>query len=153
LEHLLVFRFNEPGRIRGKLRIGQQIGISDTRRSTVSAIGFAAFSASLAAKGLAYADAWAAAAVAIEVLAPLALILGAAPRSTSLVLIAFVIMATATSHRYWEFADPVAHRAQEVNFYKNGAILGGLLYYFVSGAGTWSIAGWRLVRAAKPRAA
>jgi len=116
-------------------------------------MGFAAFSASLAGKGLPYADAWAAVAVAIEVLAPIALILGAAPRSTSLVLIAFVIMATATSHRYWEFADAVARRTQEVNFYKNGAILGGLFFYFVSGAGEWSIAGWRLARTPEPQAA
>jgi len=117
------------------------------------AMGFAAFSASLTAKGLPYADAWAAAAVAIEVLAPIALILGAAPRSTSLVLIAFVIMATATSHRYWEFADAAARRTQEVNFYKNGAILGGLLCYFASGAGRWSISGWRPGRAAEPQTA
>ena len=48
-----------------------------------TAIGFAAFSTSLAGKGLAYADAWAVAAIAIEVLAPIALILGVAPRSTA----------------------------------------------------------------------
>lgn len=116
-------------------------------------MGFAAFSASLAAKGLPYADAWAAVAVAIEVLAPIALILGAAPRSTSLVLIAFVIVATATSHRYWEFADAAARRTQEVNFYKNCAILGGLFFYFVSGAGEWSIAGWRFARTGEPQTA
>jgi putative oxidoreductase len=44
----------------------------------------------------------------------------------------------ATSHRYWEFQEP-ARRAQEINFFKNIAILGGLLFYFVSGAGNW---GW-----------
>jgi len=93
------------------------------------------------AKGLPYADAWAAAAVAIKVLGPIALILGIAPRWTSLALIAFVIMATATTHRYWEFADAAARRAQEINFYKNAGILAGLLFYFVSGAGAWSVSG------------
>src|SRR5215468_7086623 len=83
------------------------------------AMGFTAFSASLATKGLPYAEAWAAAAVAIEVLGPIALILGIVPRWTSLALIAFVVMATATTHRYWEFADAAARRAQEINFYKN----------------------------------
>jgi putative oxidoreductase len=117
------------------------------------AMGFVAFSASLAAKGLPYADAWAAAAVAIEVLGPIALILGIAPRWTSLALIAFVIMATATTHRYWEFADAAARRAQEINFYKNVGILAGLLFYFVSGAGAWSVSGWRVGRAAQPQAA
>src|SRR5262247_4035598 len=75
------------------------------------------FAASLTAKGLPYADAWAVAAIAIEVLGPIALILGVIPRWTALALIAFVIMATATTHRYWEFADAAARRAQEINFY------------------------------------
>jgi putative oxidoreductase len=117
------------------------------------AMGFAPFAASLASKGLPYAEAWAAAAVAIEVLGPIALILGVAPRWTSLVLIAFVIMATATTHRYWEFADAAARRAQEINFYKNAGILAGLLFYFVSGSGAWSVAAWRLGRGALPQAA
>jgi putative oxidoreductase len=116
-------------------------------------MGFTAFSASLAAKGLPYADAWAVAAIAIEVLGPVALILGVVPRWTALALIAFVIMATATTHRYWEFADAAARRAQEINFYKNAGILAGLLFYFVSGAGTWSVAGWRLARTAQPQPA
>src|SRR5215469_5559941 len=106
------------------------------------AMGFATFSASLAAKGLPYAEAWAVVAVAIEVLGPIALILGVAPRWTSLALIAFMIMATAISHRYWEFAEAAARRAQEINFFKNVGILAGLLFYFVSGAGAWSIARW-----------
>src|SRR5215813_1462610 len=80
------------------------------------AMGFTAFSASLAAKGLPYADAWAVAAIAIEALGPVALILGVVPRWTALALIAFVIMATVTTHRYWEFADAAAHRAQEIIF-------------------------------------
>lgn len=116
------------------------------------AFGFGAFSASLATKGLPNAEAWAAAAVAIEVLGPIALILGIVPRWTSLALIAFVIMATATTHRYWEFTDAAARRAQEINFYKNGGIVAALLFYFVSGAGAWSFAGWRLGHAAQPHA-
>jgi putative oxidoreductase len=115
--------------------------------------GFATFAASLATKGLPYAEAWAAAAVTIEVLAPIALILGVAPRWTAMVLIAFVIMATATSHRYWEFADATARRAQEVNFYKNAGILAGLLFYFVSGAGACSWAGWWHRKIGHPQAA
>jgi putative oxidoreductase len=117
------------------------------------ALGFGAFAGSLASKGLPYSEAWAAAAIAIEVLAPVALILGVAPRWTSLALIAFVIMATATTHRYWEFTEPAAHRAQEINFYKNGGIVAALLFYFVSGAGAWSIAGWRLGHGAQPHPA
>lgn len=85
---------------------------------------------------------WAAAAVAIEVLVPIALILGFAPRWSALLLIAFVIAATVTTHRYWEFADP-ARRAQEINFFKNIGILAGLCFYMVSGPGAWSVSGRR----------
>jgi putative oxidoreductase len=83
---------------------------------------------------------WAAAAVAIEVLVPIALILGFAPRWSALLLIAFVIAATATTHRYWEFAEP-ARRAQEINFFKNIGILAGLCFYMASGPGAWSVSG------------
>ena len=117
------------------------------------ATGFAAFAASLAGKGLPYAEVWAAAAVAIEIVGPMALIFGVMPRWTSLLLIAFVIMATATTHRYWEFTEPAVRRAQEINFYKNGGIVAALLLYFVTGAGAWSIAGWRPGRSAHPHPA
>ena len=105
------------------------------------AMSFAPFAASLADKGLPYADAWAAAAVAAEVLGPVALILGVLPSWTALLLIAFVATATGLSHRYWEFADAAARRGQEINFYKNVGVVAGLLFYSVSGAGSWSIAG------------
>jgi putative oxidoreductase len=101
-------------------------------------LNFAGFAKSLADKGLPYPEYWAAAAVAIEVLGPIALIVGLFPRWTALALIAFVIAAIATSHRYWEFQEPT-RRAQEINFFKNVAILGGLLFFFVSGPGNW---GW-----------
>jgi len=100
-------------------------------------MGFSGFTATLAERGLPYPEYWAIAAVAIEVLAPIALVIGIFPRLTALFLIAFVIAATATSHRYWEFAEP-ARRFQEISFFKNLGILGGLLFYFVSGPGAWS---------------
>ena len=84
--------------------------------------------------------AWAAAAVAIEVLVPIALIIGFAPRLSALLLMAFVIAATATTHRYWEFTEP-ARRAQEINFFKNVGILAGLCFYMASGPGAWSMSG------------
>jgi putative oxidoreductase len=101
-------------------------------------LNFSGFAKSLADKGLPYPEYWAAAAVAIEVLGPVALVVGFLPRWTALALISFVIAATATSHRYWELQEP-ARRIQEVNFFKNIAILGGLLFYLVSGSGNW---GW-----------
>jgi putative oxidoreductase len=116
-------------------------------------LGFTGFAASLATKGLPYPEAWAAAAVAIEVLGPVALILGVFPRWTALLLIAFVVMASGTTHRYWEFTEAAARRAQEINFYKNVGIIAGLLFHFVSGPGAWSFARWRSTGTRQPQTA
>jgi len=113
------------------------------------AMNFAPFAASLADKGLPYADALAAAAVAAEMLGPIALILGVLPSWTALLLVA-VATATGLSHRYWEFADAAVRRGQEFSFYKNVGIVAGLLFYSVSGAGSWSIAGL-MSRTPKPK--
>ena len=115
-------------------------------------VTYSSFAASLGQKGLPFAEVWAAAAVAIEVLGPIALIAGVFPRSTALILIAFVVMASATSHRYWEFTEAAARRAQEINFYKNTGIIAGLLFYFASGPGSWSLAHWRSEGVREPQA-
>jgi putative oxidoreductase len=78
--------------------------------------------------------------VAIEVLVPIALILGLWPRISALLLIAFVLVATGLAHRYWEFAD-AQQQVQMTSFLKNIAIIGGLLFYYVSGPGAWSLSG------------
>jgi putative oxidoreductase len=44
-----------------------------------------------------------------------------------------------SSHRYWEFAEAAARRAQDNNFYKNLAIMGGLVFAFVTTGGRFSI--------------
>ncbi len=72
---------------------------------------------------------------------PIALILGVFPRISSLLLIAFVVAATAIAHRFWLFTDPQAWRLQYSSFFKNVALTGGLLLYFVSGPGAFSLAG------------
>jgi putative oxidoreductase len=101
-------------------------------------LGFAGFAASLANQGMPLPTLMAAAGVAIEILGPLALIAGVVPRPTAIVLAVFVVMATLISHRFWEFSDQ-ARRAQSVNFWKNAAIVGGLMFYFVSGPGALSL--------------
>jgi putative oxidoreductase len=68
-----------------------------------------------------------------------ALILGLATRYVAALLLLFVIIATLSSHRYWEFTEVAARRAQDNNFYKNLAIMGGLVFAFVTGGGRFSI--------------
>jgi putative oxidoreductase len=81
-------------------------------------------------------------ATAIEVLVPIALILGLWPRISALLLLAFVIVATVLAHRFWEYPE-AQQQMQMFNFLKNIAIIGGLLFYFVSGPGAFSLAGRR----------
>ena len=102
---------------------------------------FDVFSASLAAKGFPFSQAWAAAAIAVETVAPVLLVLGIAPRITALALIAFVVVATATSHSFWTFADPTQYRLQKIQFFKNVAIIGGLLLHYAHGTTGWTLLG------------
>ena len=81
-------------------------------------------------------------AVPAEFFGGLALIFGIATRYAALVMTIFMLVATFSSHRYWEFADAAARRAQDGNFYKNLAMLGGILFLFVAGPGGLSIDAW-----------
>jgi len=77
----------------------------------------------------------------IELVAGIALILGVATRYSALLLLLYVIIATAMAHRYWQY--PAAQQvAQYGNFIKNLSIMGGLVLLFVTGAGRFSIDGW-----------
>lgn len=105
-------------------------------------LDYGAFEASLVAKGVPFATALAPLAVATEAGGGLLLLLGVEIRWISLLMIAFVFMATATSHRFWDYQGAVRY-AQSINFFKNSAIIGGFLFLHVTGAGALSWDGWR----------
>jgi putative oxidoreductase len=77
-------------------------------------------------------------AILIEVGGGALLILGWQTRRISWLLVLFVIIATAMAHRFWEF-EAAQYGAQLNNFLKNVAIIGGLLYVIVLGAGRLSL--------------
>jgi putative oxidoreductase len=81
-------------------------------------------------------------AVPAEFFGGIALMLGFATRYAVLVMVVFMLVATFSSHRYWEFADVAARRAQDSSFYKNMAMLGGILFLFVIGPGRLSLDAW-----------
>jgi putative oxidoreductase len=94
----------------------------------------------IAALGGPYPEILAVIATAVEVLGAIALILGVLPRITALALVAFVIVAAGLAHRYWQY--PAAQQSMQMaHFFKNTALIGGLLFYYVSGPGAWSLAG------------
>jgi putative oxidoreductase len=82
--------------------------------------------------------AWAVIAAVIEFFGSLALILGIQTRLAAALLVGFTIIAGFIGHPFWAVA-PEQYQAQYINFFKNIAIAGGLLYVFVQGAGRISI--------------
>jgi putative oxidoreductase len=98
---------------------------------------FSRFSASLAAKGLPYAKVLAGLDVAIEVLGPVAIIIGLWPLWTALALIGLTLLTTWTTYRFGMFAAAF-RQPQQVQVLKSLAVVAGLLFYSVSGPGAWS---------------
>jgi putative oxidoreductase len=68
------------------------------------------------------------------------LIAGWKTRSVSWILVAYVVIATAMAHRFWEF-DAAQYANQLNHFLKNLALIGGLLYVITFGPGTMSVDG------------
>ncbi|MBI5909297.1 MAG: DoxX family protein [Betaproteobacteria bacterium] len=81
-------------------------------------------------------------AVPAEFFGGIALMLGLATRYVVLVMVVFMLVATFSSHRYWNFTDAAARRAQDSSFYKNMAMLGGFFFLFAGGAGRLSVDAW-----------
>jgi putative oxidoreductase len=98
---------------------------------------FSAFAASLAAKGLPYPSVIAGVLVAAEFLGPLALIIGLWPRWTALALIGFTA-ATLWLTYGMSLIGLIFRPRQNVDFFQNLAVIGGLLIYFACGPGVWS---------------
>ena len=75
----------------------------------------------------------------VEFFGGLALILGFLTPYAALLMLLFTVIATATSHRFWEFTDPAQYRAQSSNFWKNVAIMGGILLLWVTAGGRYAV--------------
>jgi len=69
----------------------------------------------------------------VELIGGLALVLGIFPRIAAIALIGFLVPATLTAHAFWAADGAQAFTAQLVNFLKNIAMIGGLL--FIASAG------------------
>lgn len=80
----------------------------------------------------------AALAVVIEVVGSLALLLGLQTRIAAAVLAVFTLVASVFFHAFWAAAPEQAF-VQQLLFFKNIAVTGGLLILATSGAGAWSL--------------
>lgn len=100
--------------------------------------GFAGVVGYIASQGVPLPEVAAAIAIAVELGLGLALLLGWNARWAALGMAVFTLVITPIFHNYW--AAPAAQQmAQQLNFYKNLAIVGGLLVLFAFGPGGWSI--------------
>jgi len=64
----------------------------------------------------------------LEVVGGFGLAFGIYPRLAAVALLAFLIPATLTGHAFWQVADTAAFTPQLLNFLKNTAMVGGLLF-------------------------
>ena len=100
--------------------------------------GFAGTVGYIASAGLPLASAGAVLAIVLEVGGGIALLLGWGTRVAALVLAAFTLVASVFFHAFWAFPADQAF-VQQLMFFKNLAVVGGLLALAAHGAGAWSV--------------
>jgi len=92
----------------------------------------------IASVGLPVPTAAAAAALTVEILGSIALIIGFQTRIAAAVLAVFTLVASVFFHAFWAAAPEQAF-VQQLLFFKNIGVIGGLLVLVSSGAGAWSL--------------
>jgi putative oxidoreductase len=104
--------------------------------------GFSGVVGYIASKGVPLPEVAAAIAIAAELGLGLLLLFGLKARWAALGLAVFVAVITPIFHNFW--AAPAAQQMmQQQAFFKNVAVLGGLLVLFAFGPGGWSLDGKR----------
>jgi putative oxidoreductase len=103
-------------------------------------VGFAA------SKGLPAADLAIWLAAAVEILGGLSILLGFQTRIGAWVLFLFLIPTSVVFHNFWALQG-MEKMDNQAHFFKNAAIMGGLLFVATFGAGAYSIDAARLKKA------
>ena len=100
--------------------------------------GFAGTAGYIGSKGLPLPELGTMIAIIVEVGGGLALIAGFKTRMAALALAVFTLVATFVFHNFWGVPADQA-MMQQLMFYKNIAVVGGLLVLAAHGAGAWSL--------------
>lgn len=99
---------------------------------------FAGTAGYIGSVGLPMPQVLAALAIAVEVGAGIALIIGFKARWAALALAVFTVAAAVLFHNYWAM-PPAQQMMQQISFMKNIAVTGGLLMVVAFGPGAWSV--------------
>jgi putative oxidoreductase len=101
-------------------------------------VGYSGVVGFIASKGVPFPELAAVIAIAAELGLGLLLLFGFKARWAALGLAVFLAVITPIFHNFW--AAPAAQQMmQQQSFYKNIAVLGGLLVLFAFGPGRWSV--------------
>jgi len=100
--------------------------------------GFAGTVGYIASVGLPLPTLAAVVAALVEIVGSLALLAGFGTRIAALVLAVFTLVASFFFHAYWGVPADQAF-VQQLLFFKNVAVVGGLLAIAANGAGAWSL--------------
>ncbi|MGA0609040.1 DoxX family protein [Caldimonas sp. KR1-144] len=92
----------------------------------------------IASKGLPLPQVGAALAIVVEIGVAAALLLGWRTRWAALILALFTLVSGVIFHNYWA-VPPEQQMAQSIHFWKNMAIVGGLLFVAAHGAGAFAL--------------
>jgi putative oxidoreductase len=92
----------------------------------------------IAGAGLPMAQVLAVAAIIVEFIGGLALLIGFRARWAALAFVVFLIIITPIFHNFWSTPEAQA-MSQQTNFIKNMAIIGGMLMVVAFGPGRYSI--------------
>jgi len=114
------------------------MGIVFFQSGAAKLVALNVFSGSLASRGVPFPEFWGPVGAISEFIGGAMIILGLGTRYAAALIVIFVIIATAISHRYWDVSEPAMRRLQQVQFYKNLAIFGGALFLFICAAGRFS---------------
>lgn len=76
---------------------------------------------------------------AMAIAGALSIILGYKTKIGSLLIALFLVPVSIAMHPFWKATDPMQQQIQMSMFMKNMSMLGGALFFFVQGAGAYSL--------------
>lgn len=100
--------------------------------------GFSGTVGYISSVGLPFPELGAALALTVEIVGGIALIIGWGTRPAALILALFTLVASVFFHNYWN-APADQQLMQQLLFFKNIAVVGGLSTLAAWGAGAWSV--------------